>query len=66
MFWIGILFLILGAAETFWPELSYSLFESWKHKDDSGEPSDAYLFRAHVSGIIGMLLGAVLILTEIF
>lgn len=66
MIWSGIVFLVLGAVGTFFPELPYSLFESWKHQDDSGEPSDIYVFRQRVGGIIGMLVGAVLILTEIF
>ena len=66
MLWAGILLVIIGAVEAFWPELSYSLFESWKHRDDSGEPSDAYLFRSHVGGILAMLAGAVLILLKIF
>lgn len=62
----GVLFLIIGALYAFWPEIPYSLFESWKHKDDSGEPSEHYVFRAKVGGWIGLLIGAVTILTEIF
>ena len=61
-----ILFIILGAIGTFFPELLYSLFESWKHQDDSGEPSQQYVWRTRAGGILIMVIGAIVLLAEIF
>lgn len=57
MIWSSIVCLIVAAIALFFPELPYSLFESWKHENDSGEPSRAYLLRMRVAGGILLLVG---------
>ena len=61
-----IIFLIFGAIGVFFPELPYSLFERWKHQDDSGEPSQQYVWRTRAGGIFIMVIGAIVLLAEIF
>lgn len=61
----GVYLVALGAVMVFWPELPYSVYESWKHQDDSGKPSGRYVKLMRVGGIFLMLSGILLLLTKL-
>ena len=52
----GLIFMVLGGAAVFAPEVLYELKESWKHSGNT-EPSEKYLLMIRISGGFYVLVG---------
>ena len=53
---LGLIFMILGGACAFAPEVIYELKENWKH-GGSTTPSETYIRVIRISGILYVIIG---------
>ena len=53
---LGLIFMILGGAAIFAPEVIYELKETWKHRGYT-EPSEKYLWVIRAWGILYVVVG---------
>jgi hypothetical protein len=58
---VPILFIVVGLCSLFWPRMMWFLSEGWKYKNV--EPSGCALVATRISGLLGLLLGIVFLIT---
>lgn len=58
----GLVFIWLGIFRIRKPQSGWRYSESWKHRDDIGEPSEYYLMQEKLSGMIIIVVGSFFVL----
>ena len=56
--------IILGIVMLVSPQKTYAWYESWKSKNES-EPSQSYILRSRISGVLAILIGIAGIIVEV-
>jgi hypothetical protein len=54
----GLLFIIIGVVNLFFPQVGWYMTEGWKFKD--AEPNDAALIMGRIGGFISVIIGFVI------